>query len=85
MNKNKSFYFQEILNAGDKDELPRLNIPENIFEKFSENYHHAIYETKKHIQEEVRTKIKKSILVKRPNKKRKQNVVKKKPKLTEET
>lgn len=59
------FNFQDILSIGGKTEVPQLKIPQEIFEMYSEKYHNCMQETKKHIEEELSSKVKKSIALKR--------------------
>ncbi|KAJ0182616.1 hypothetical protein K1T71_001985 [Dendrolimus kikuchii] len=62
---NQSSVFKGLLSSGGKSELPKIEIPPNVFEHLSETYQCAIVETKKIIHNEMQTKVQKSIEIKR--------------------
>lgn len=59
------FCFKEIIQSGGKAQLPQKVIETNILEGLSESYQNAISATKKQIHEEIDSKVKKSIEIKR--------------------
>lgn len=75
---------QEILQSGGKNEIPELKIDQDVLNQLIENYENAIRDTKKSINDEIHSKVKKSIELKRaaksnskPQRKRKYNESKK--------
>lgn len=57
--------FKELLQAEGKFELCSLEVQPDIFDRLSESYAWAIQETKKSIQTEISSKVKKSVALKR--------------------
>ncbi|CAH2050246.1 unnamed protein product, partial [Iphiclides podalirius] len=62
--------FKELLLARGKDEIPQMEIPEEVFSHLLKGYECAILDTKKIIHTEINNKVKKSIELKRGIKKK---------------
>ncbi|CAH2102690.1 unnamed protein product [Euphydryas editha] len=80
---NQMQMFKEILLSSGKNEIPELKVDKDILNQLFESYENAIRDTKKSINDEIHSKVKKSIELKRaaksngkPPRKRKQNETK---------
>ncbi|CAB3239848.1 unnamed protein product [Arctia plantaginis] len=62
---NQVNIFKEIIQSGGKAQLPQIEIQQNILNQLSESYQQAMSVTKKQIQSEIGSKVKKSIEIKR--------------------
>ncbi|XP_045458824.1 probable ATP-dependent RNA helicase Dbp73D [Melitaea cinxia] len=62
---NQMQMFKEILQSGGKNEIPELKIDQDILNQLIESYENAIRDTKKSINDEIHSKVKKSIELKR--------------------
>ncbi|KAG7310917.1 hypothetical protein JYU34_003756 [Plutella xylostella] len=66
---NQVNMFKETLQWEKKDDLPKVEIPDDIYERLSSSYERAINSTKHAIQQEVTSQVKKSVALKRGTKK----------------
>ncbi|CAH2989473.1 unnamed protein product [Chilo suppressalis] len=71
---NQINMFKELLQTGGKSVLPQINIKPEIIEEISESYQLALHQTKSAINDEINSKVKKSIEVKRGFKARKRKL-----------
>nr|XP_026494735.1 probable ATP-dependent RNA helicase Dbp73D [Vanessa tameamea] len=62
---NQLHMFKEILQSGGKTEIPKLEVNKEILNQLFEGYENAIQDTKNTINNEISTKVKKSIELKR--------------------
>ncbi|XP_072944775.1 probable ATP-dependent RNA helicase Dbp73D [Epargyreus clarus] len=66
--QNQVQMFKEIMQSGEKSDLPQLEIPTDLLNRLSNDYRYAIKETKDVIHTELNDKVKKSIVLKRGSK-----------------
>ncbi|CAK1601869.1 unnamed protein product [Parnassius mnemosyne] len=67
---NQLNMFKELLQSGEKSEIPQMEIPEEAYSHLLQGYETAILEMKKIIHTEINNKVRKSIELKRGSKKR---------------
>lgn len=64
-------FLQELLQSGGKAEINQIQVRSDVFDRLSTDYEYAIEETKHIINDEISSKVKKSVALKRGCKKRK--------------